>query len=168
MVAGSYGSRDTGDDVEPCPADDECAGLICLYGRVFDIDGCVVCDCLQPCQASSQELSTNSRQQLKTSRSIYRQQQQQQLLLTSFQVFFISGSGNGSPMAMNVVGTCCCYHIFNSLKLFQLRNRSWWNFGYRLVTIFSILLAIFTPQCTLMQSAVLRYVVRPSVRLWLW
>ena len=41
-----------------------------------------------------------------------------------YSVMFLFGSGNGSPAAKNIVvglllGTCCCYQIFNELKLFH-------------------------------------------------
>lgn len=53
-AAAATGCYATTDDVKlRCPPEDECAGLICLYGKEIDNDGCVVCDCFLPCQAST-------------------------------------------------------------------------------------------------------------------
>ena len=31
---------------------DRCLGLLCIRGRAFDSNGCVLCDCYRPCQVS--------------------------------------------------------------------------------------------------------------------
>jgi hypothetical protein len=36
-------------DCEP----DYCDGMLCIYGRAYDDNGCVSCDCLYPCEASN-------------------------------------------------------------------------------------------------------------------
>jgi hypothetical protein len=31
---------------------DYCAGMICMYGRAYDADGCIICDCNYPCEVT--------------------------------------------------------------------------------------------------------------------
>jgi len=31
---------------------DWCYGMFCINGRAFDDEGCVICDCYRPCEAS--------------------------------------------------------------------------------------------------------------------